>query len=144
MRGIFEAAAVQRDQALISAHVLALIDGHAQMALAEQLAGTEPVLQARSIEARIGAQPIGRLEVDDQKRYRAVGLGLQQETAVEFQRRSQQRRQHDRFAEQLAHRRGIIVLVQDLVERGAKPSQTSTQIQRVDLERQHRVIDRNR
>ena len=39
MRGVFERAAVERDQALIAAHVGALVDGHGEMALAEQRAG---------------------------------------------------------------------------------------------------------
>jgi hypothetical protein len=36
------------------------------------------------------------------------------------------------------------VLGQDIVERGTKPGQPSAQIERVDLERQHGIIDRNR
>ena len=102
------------------------------------------VLQPPRVVARIGAQAIGRLEIDDQERHRAVGLGLQDEAALEFQRRAEQRRQHDRLAEQLADGGGIIVLGQDLVERGAEPRQPAAQVERVDLERQHRVIDGNR
>ena len=105
MRGVFQTAAVERDQALVAAHVRALVDGHGEMALAEQRAGVLALLQARGVEARIGAQPVGRLEVDDQERHRAVGPGLQDEAAVEFQRRAEQRRQHDGLAEQLADRR---------------------------------------
>ena len=143
MRGVFEIAAVERHQALIAAHVRALVDGHGEMALAEQRAGILAVLQPLRIIARIGAQAIGRLEIHDQERHRAVGLGLQDEAAVEFQRRAEQRRQHDRLAEQLADRRGIIVLGQDVVERGAEPGQPAAQIERIDLERQHRIIDGN-
>jgi hypothetical protein len=36
------------------------------------------------------------------------------------------------------------MLGQDVVERGAEPGQPSAQIQRIDLERQHGIIDRNR
>ena len=64
------------------------------------------VLEPLGVEARIGAQAVGRLKVDDQERHRAVGLGLQDEAAVEFQRRAEQRRQHDGLAEQFADRRG--------------------------------------
>ena len=64
-----------------------------------------PSLSRLGIEARIGAQAIRRLEIHDQERHRAVGLGLQDEAAVEFQRRAEQRRQHDGLAEQLADRR---------------------------------------
>ena len=104
MRGVFQAAAFERHQALVSAHVRPLIDGHREMALAEQRAGVLTGLEPLRVEARIGAQAIRRLEVDDQERHRAIGLGLQNETAVEFQRRAEQRREHDRLAEQLADR----------------------------------------
>ena len=144
MRGVFQIAAFERHQPLIAAHVRALIDGHGEMALAEQRAGILALLQPRRIEARIGAQPIRRLEIHDQERHRTIGLGLQDEAAVEFQRRAEQGRQHDGLAEQLADRRGIIVLGQDVVERGAEPGQPSAQIERVDLERQHGIVDRNR
>jgi hypothetical protein len=73
---------------------------------------------------------IRRLEIHDQERHRTVGLGLQDEAAVEFQRRAEQRRQHDRLAEQLADRGRIIVLGQDVVERGAEPGQAAAQIER--------------
>ena len=36
VRGILQVAAMERDQALIAAHVRALIDGHGEMAAAEQ------------------------------------------------------------------------------------------------------------
>ena len=104
MRGVFEIAAFQRDQALVAAHVRALVDGHREMTLAEQRTEILTVLQPRRIEARIGAQPIRQLEIHDQERHRTVGLGLQDEAAVEFQGRAEQRRQHDGFAEQLADR----------------------------------------
>ncbi len=39
---------------------------------------------------------------------------------------------------------GIIVLGQEIVEPGTKPGQAAAQIERGDLERQHRVVDRNR
>ena len=107
-------------------------------------AGILAVLDAAGIEARIGAQAIRRLEVDDQKRHRTVGLGLQDEAAVEFQGRAEQRREHDGFAEQLADRRRIIVLGEDVVERGAEPGQPTAQVERIDLEWQHGVVDRNR
>ena len=64
-----------------------------------------PSVEPLGVKARIGAQPVRRLEIHDQERHRAVGLGLQDEAAVEFQRRAEQRRQHDGLAEQLADRR---------------------------------------
>ena len=110
MRGVFQTAAFERHQSLIAAHVGPLIDGHGEMPASQQCTGILAVLEPLRIEARIGAQAVRRLEVHDQERHRAIGLGLQNEAAIEFQRRAEQRRQHDRFAEQLADRRRIIVL----------------------------------
>ena len=39
VRGVFQAAAVERNQTLVAAHVGALVDGHGEMAAAEQRAG---------------------------------------------------------------------------------------------------------
>ena len=91
------------------------------MTLAEQRAGIQTVLEPAGIEARIGAQAIRGLEVHDQKRHRTVGVGLQDETAVKFQGRAEQRRQHDRLAEQPADRGRIIVPGQEIVEPGTEP-----------------------
>ena len=33
---------------------------------------------------------------------------------------------------------------QNIVERGAEPGQPSPQVERIDLERQHGIVDRNR
>src|SRR5258705_441916 len=67
MRGIFQAAAIERHQALVAAHVRALVDRHGKVALAEQRAGILASAELRNVVARIGAQPIRRLEVDDQE-----------------------------------------------------------------------------
>ena len=144
MGGVFEAAALQRHQALIAAHVRPLVDGHRQMPLAEQRAGILPVLQPGGVEAGIGAQPVGRLKIHHHERDRAIGLGLQDEAAVELQRRPEQGREHDRLAQQLADGGRIIVPGQDVVERRPEPREAAAQIEFGDLERQHRVIDRDR
>ena len=59
VRGVFEAAALERDQALVAAHVRALVDGHGEMAAAEQRAGVglargDRRRDARLVEARAG------------------------------------------------------------------------------------------
>src|SRR5881227_3031937 len=71
------------------------------------------------------------------------GPGLQNETALEFQRRAKQRRKHDRFAEQLADGARIVVLGEHVVERRTEPGQAAAQIERVDLEWQHRIVNGN-
>ena len=144
MRGVLESAAFERHQPLIAAHVRPLVDGHGEMAFPQQRAGVLAFPEPPGIEARIGAQAVRRLKIHDQKRHRAVGLGLQNEAALEFQRRAEQGREHDRLAEQLADRCRIIVPGQDVIERGAEPGQAAAQIEGSDLERQHRVVDRNR
>src|SRR5438445_3726089 len=84
VRRIFETAAVERHQTLVAAHLRPLIDGHRKMALAEQRAGTLAVPEPSRIETRIGAQAIRRLEIDDQERNRAIGVGLQDEATIEL------------------------------------------------------------
>jgi hypothetical protein len=63
---------------------------------------------------------------------------------VELQGRPEQGRKHDRLAEQLADGSRIVMPGQDVVERRPKPREAAAQIEFVDLERQHCVIDRNR
>ena len=88
MRGVFQCAAVERHQALIAAHVGALIDGHGEMALAEQLAGCFAFRDRRGdallIEPRASAHLVGRGEIDHQHADRTVALGLQDETPSIF------------------------------------------------------------
>ena len=82
MRGILKAAAVERDQTLVAAGVGALVDGHGEMAVAEQragggLAGLDRAGDPRRIEPRAGADQAGAAEIHHQHADRAVGLGLQ-------------------------------------------------------------------
>ena len=66
----------------------------------------------RSLSKRAQARTLsGVVIVDDQHAHRTVGLGLQDETALELQRRAEQHGEHDRLAEQLRDRRGIVVAV---------------------------------
>ena len=65
MRGVLKRAAVERDQALIAAGVGALVDGHGEVALAEQragisLAGRDRGGDALFVEPRAGAHLAGR------------------------------------------------------------------------------------
>ncbi len=65
VRGVFQRAAVERHQALVAADVRPLVDGHGEMALAEQRAGVglaagDRLGDARLVVARAGAHLAGR------------------------------------------------------------------------------------
>ncbi len=122
MRGLFEVAAFQRHEALIAAHVRALIDGHGEMAVAEEFSGVGGVggngrRDPLGVETGAGPHVAGRGEIDHQHAHRSVALGLQDEAAVDFEARAEHDREHDRLAEQLGHRRRIIVTGQDGIDR---------------------------
>ena len=94
----------------------------------------------RLVEAGAGADLAGRGEIDHQHAHRPVGLRLQDEAALELERRAQQHPEHDRLAQKLGDRRRIAVAAEDLVDGGAEPHQPSAQVEGLDLERQHRVV----
>jgi hypothetical protein len=73
--------------------------------------------------------------------HRAVALGLQDEAAVEFEARAEHHRQHDGLAEQFCHRRRVIMAAQDGIDRGTEPYDAAAHVERLDRERQDRVIE---
>jgi hypothetical protein len=87
MRGIAERPAMQGNNPLVALHIGSLIDGHRQMAAAEQPARrylARPEVVHRSIETSVTAHAarcriVGHEHVD-----RPVALGLQDELAFEF------------------------------------------------------------
>ena len=95
------------------------------------------------VEPRAGPHPVGRREVDHQHPYRTVGLGLQDEAALELQRGAEQHAEHDGLAEQFRDRLGIVVAGQDRVDRGAEPNHAPAQIERRNLEGLNGVVGRN-
>ena len=120
--------AFKRHQALVAAHVGTLIDGHGEMAAAEQMSrlgfvrghgGGDP----RGVEARAGAHLAGRGEIDHQHAHRTVALGLQDERPSNLSAEPSRTREHDRFAEQLGDRRRIVVAVR--MSSTAGPSRTT-------------------
>ena len=120
--------AVERDQALIAVHVGALVDGHGEVALAEQRAASRLACRdcrghAVLVEARAGAHFVGGDEIHDQHAHRTVALRLQNETAIDLQRRAQHHREHQRFAQELGDRLRIGVPRKDFVDDG--PSRTT-------------------
>ena len=134
MRGVFQRAAFERDQALVAARVGALVDGHGEMAVAEQragrgLAGLDGAGHPRRVEARAGAHRAGAAEIDHQHADRAVGLGLQDEAAVDLQRRAEHDGEHDGLAQQLGHRLRIIVAGQNLVHHRPEPHHAAAQVE---------------
>ncbi len=89
VRRVFQRAALERHQALVAVHIRALVDGHGEMAFAEQRAGVGLAVGDRRgdavlVEARAGAHLAGRGEIHHQHAHRAVGLRLQDEAAVDL------------------------------------------------------------
>ena len=140
-----EALALERDDALVALHMRALVDGHAHVALAQQvgnaaLAGPDGGLDGLGVELGAGAQPVRGVEIDDDHRHRTVGLGLEDEPALEFQRGPDQRRQHHGLAQEARHRLWIVVTPEDRVDGRAKPHHASTAIERLEREGHDNVI----
>ena len=113
--------------------------------LAEQLlgaivAGSDRRRQPLGIEAGIGAQRARRREVGDQHVDRPVGPGLQDELAVELQRRAEQHGQHADLGQQPRHRLGIVVPLQDLVEHRPELDDAAAHVERADLEGHDMVV----
>ena len=145
VRHLFEAVALERDDALVAVHVDALVDGHREMALAEQLAGLGLAALDRArhrvgVEAGIAAQAVRRVEVDDDQVHRPIGLGLEDEAALELQRRADQRSQHHRLAEEAGDRRRIVVAVEDGIERRPEPDGAAAAIERLEGEGHDDVV----
>ena len=145
MRGRLEPLPLQRNDALVAAHVGALVDGEGEMALAEQLRGACGALRARGvqlfrIEAGEGAQPVGRVEVDDQHVDDAVAARLELEAAVELQRRAQQRGERGGFADCARDFRRITVIGEQHVERRPQPHEAAAHIERRHGERDDHVV----
>ena len=145
MRGVLEVLAFERDDALVAGGVGPLVDGHGEMAAAEQRAGIGRARRdgggdARGVEAGAGAHLAGRGVVDDQHPHRPVALGLQDEAALEFQGRAEQHREHDGLAQELGDGRRITMTRQDGVDGRAEAHDPPAQVERLDLKRQDGVV----
>ena len=108
-RGLFQRVAVKLHDALVALRVLALVDGQRQNAAAKQgfgrgFANRGELGQPVGIEAGIGAQRAGRREVGNQHVDRPVGARLQDELAVELQRRAEQDRDDAGLGQQPGNR----------------------------------------
>ena len=96
--------------------------------------------EALRVEARGGAQAVGRVEVDDDHLDRPVGLGLQLEAALELQGRAEEHRERRSLAERAGHGIRIAVARQNGVDRGAEPHDPAAHVQRLDGEGQNDVV----
>ena len=76
---------------MIAREIAAALDRESEMAMAEKIGGAcaalcNRVVQSRCIEAGEGAQPVRRIEIDDDHVDDAVCARLHLETAVDLQR----------------------------------------------------------
>ena len=139
--GFGQALAFERHHALIALGVGAAVDGHGEMALAEE--GGH-----RAAEARRRARPRSghsrassrHLIVGDQQIDRPVGRSLENELALEFERGAEQRGERHSLAEQLRHRLGIVMARQDGVDHGPELDQAADHVGLLRLERQDQIV----
>ena len=94
-----------------------------------------------SVEPGQGAKVGGRVEIDEQHRDRPVALRLQLEAAFQLQRRAEQRSERHRLGDKPRHRLGIVMALEQIVDRRAEPHQPATGAERFDRERQNDIVD---
>ena len=115
------------------------------MAVAEQLpgaglAGRDRLRDPLLVEAGAAAHAAGGAEIDHQHAHRPVGLGLQDEAALELEHRAEHDREHDRLAQELGNRQRIGVAAQDGVDQRPEPHHPAAQVEAFDRERQDDVV----
>ncbi len=145
MRGLLQRRAVELDDALIALRVVALVDGERQHALPEQRSGrgfarAGQRFEAVGVEAGIGAQRARRREIGDQHVDRPVGAGLQDELALELQRRAEQHRDHAGLGQKARDRLGIVVPAENRVEQRPELDDAAAHVERADLEGHDMVV----
>jgi hypothetical protein len=145
VRGLLQGRAVELDYALIALRVGALVDGERQHALPEQRAGrglprTGQCFKAVGVIASIGAQRAGRREIGDEHVDRTVGARLQDELALELQRRAEQHGDKAGLGQKAGHRLGIVVPAENAVEQRSELDDAAARVERGDLEGDHMVF----
>ena len=145
VRRILQAAAIECHQALVAAAVEPAVDGHGQVPASDQdpgrrRAGIDRCRNAGGIVLGASADPIRRGVIDHQHAHRPVGLGLENEAALQLERGAEQDRQHRGLAQKLRDRNRILVPGQQLVDGGAEPHDPAPQVEGGDLERQDGVV----
>ena len=140
MRCLFEPLAVERDHALIARDIAALLDRERQMAPAEKLGSRRRCDQLRLVEARKCAQPVRRIEIDDDHVDNTVAARLQLQPAVRLQRRAKERRERRRLADKPRDRGRISMTGKNLVNRRPEPHKAAAHIERLDGEGEHNIV----
>ena len=117
----------EADNALVALHASPWIDGHGEMSVAEKrLWCAGAVHGARDIVAIVvGIAPdvARRAVMNDEEADRPIGLGLQDELAVEFQRRSQHRGQRHRLSKKQQDLLRVSMPCEDLVHDGTETNE---------------------
>ena len=145
MHAFAQAGAFERDDALITLGMLALIDGEREIAGADQMRHRECGVGAElgelgHVELRIAADRAGGGDVGDHHADRPVALGLEREDALVFERARQRHGERDRLAQHGGNRRRIGMALQDGVDNRSQSHQPSAQAEGVDLERLDDVV----
>ena len=133
--GLGQAVAFERHHALVALGVEPAVDGHGEMAVAEQPPVGRQRLNLLRREAGIAAQPARHLIVGYQQVDRPVGRGLKNELALEFERGAEQSGERHRFAEQLRYGFRIVVARQNGVDHRPELDQTPADVGLLRLER---------
>ena len=116
------------------------VDGHGQIARPSSCGwvSARRWLQPGTASDRNGHSraSAGRGEIDHQHVDRAVGLGLQDELAVDLERRAEHCGQGHRFGKQPGNGRRIVVAGEDIGHHGPEPHQPAAHAQGLDMKRQ--------
>ena len=145
MGRLLESLPVERHDTLIARQVATLFDRESQMAVAQQrgrsrLAGGLRCGEAFGVEAREGAQAVGRVKIDDEHVHRAVAARLQLEAPLDLERSAKQHRQCRRLAKQPRDTCRIGMTRQDRIDGRPQPHHAPAHIQRLNREWQRDVV----
>ena len=135
--------AFERHDALIALGIHASVDGHGEMALAEQPAIGGKLGQALGREAGIAAQASRHLIIGDEQIDRPVGRSLQNELALELEGGAEERGERDGLAEQFRHGLRIVMPREDGIDRGPELDQAADHVGLLRLKRQDEIVLRD-
>ena len=147
MRRVFQRPALERDQALITAHVRALIDGHGEMAFAEQRAGVGLAVANRRgnaifVEARAGAHLAGAVKSTTSMRTGPSVCVCRMKRPSIFKAEPSMTVSTTASPKQLGHRLRIGMSVENPVDHRPEPHHAAAQVERGHFERHDGVVGR--